>query len=122
MSNDKRKKEWILFKESSKTEKEQSRSCLLQRNFKSNKKAIDKKLIRKSNEKGEHKERASHLIPSDRVIRRENVKRVLKGKEVINKLLTITKKLIRKRQLEVYTDGSMINSKKGLDQTRLGAE
>ncbi|CAG8802942.1 27514_t:CDS:2, partial [Gigaspora margarita] len=34
-------------------QKEQSRGCLLQRNFKSNKKAIDKKLISKSNEKEE---------------------------------------------------------------------
>ncbi|CAG8764943.1 35181_t:CDS:2, partial [Gigaspora margarita] len=35
-------------------QKEQSRGCLLQRNFKNNKKAINKKLIGKSNEKGEH--------------------------------------------------------------------
>ncbi|CAG8856334.1 34903_t:CDS:2, partial [Gigaspora margarita] len=34
-------------------QKEQSRGCLLQKNFKSNKKAIDKKLVGKSNEKGE---------------------------------------------------------------------
>ncbi|CAG8790012.1 11049_t:CDS:2 [Gigaspora margarita] len=76
ISNDKRKKEWILFKESSKTEgcndeqKEQSRGCLLQKNFKNNKKAIDKKLI------GKNKKRTSRPIPSDRAIRRENIKKV----------------------------------------------
>ncbi|CAG8803514.1 16664_t:CDS:2, partial [Gigaspora margarita] len=97
VSNDKKKKEWILFKKSGKTkvgriskkrvknkikiehwnrdddkensiqegpklkrcqgcndeQKKQSRGCLLQRNFKSNKKAIIKKLIGKSNEKKE---------------------------------------------------------------------
>ncbi|CAG8856939.1 38959_t:CDS:1, partial [Gigaspora margarita] len=49
------------------------------------------------------------------------LKECIKDKEVIDELLTITRKLIRKRQLEVYTDGLMINSEKGLDQTRLEA-
>ncbi|CAG8846166.1 28906_t:CDS:2, partial [Gigaspora margarita] len=70
------------------------------RNFKSNKKAIDKKLIRKSNEKGERKKRANCLISSYRAIRRENIKRVHWGKEVIEELLAITRKLKGKKQLE----------------------
>ncbi|CAG8774252.1 26128_t:CDS:2, partial [Gigaspora margarita] len=126
VSNDKRKKEWILFKESGKTEgcndeqKEQSRGCLLQRNFKSNKKAIDKKLIRKSNKKGEHELlvpiKLFNFKPSINEVTTEQIKKELavsylaiepleermlkeciKGKKVIDELLTITRKLIRKR-------------------------
>ncbi|CAG8538029.1 20813_t:CDS:2 [Gigaspora margarita] len=164
MSNDKRKKEWILFKESVKTEvgriskkrvknkieiehwnrddnkensiqegpklkryqgcndeqKEQSRGRLLQRNFKSNKKAIDKKLISKSNEKGERellvpiklfnfklsineittkqlkKELAISYLAIEPLEERI-LKECIKDKEVIDELLTITRKLIRKR-------------------------
>ncbi|CAG8802914.1 26383_t:CDS:1, partial [Gigaspora margarita] len=167
MSNDKRKKEWILFKESGKTEvgriskkrvknkieieywnrddnkensiqegsklkryqdcndeqKEQSRGCLLQRNFKSNKKAIDKKLIGKSNEKGEREllvpiklfnfkpfinEVTTEQLKKEPVVsylaieplEERILRECIKGKEVIDELLTITRKLIRKRQLE----------------------
>ncbi|CAG8845765.1 13684_t:CDS:2, partial [Gigaspora margarita] len=148
VSNDKRKKEWILFKKSGKTEvgriskkrvknkieiehwnrdddKENSiqEGCFLQRNFKSNKKAIDKKLISKSNEK-EKREllvpiKLFNFKPSINEVTTEQLKKepavsylviepleerilkeCIKGKEVINELLTITRKLIRKRQLE----------------------
>ncbi|CAG8856830.1 6818_t:CDS:1, partial [Gigaspora margarita] len=125
-------------------QKEQSRGCLLQRNFKSNKKAIDKKLISKSNEKKKHELlvpiKLFNFKPSINEITTEQLKKELavsylvielleekilkeciKGKEVIDELLTITRKFIKKRRLEVYTDGLMINSEKGLNQTRLGA-
>ncbi|CAG8855554.1 46327_t:CDS:1, partial [Gigaspora margarita] len=125
-------------------QKEQSRGCLLQRNFKSNKKAIDKKLISKSNKKREHELlvpiKLFNFKPSINKVTTEQLKKepavsylaiepleerilkeYIKDKEVIDELLTITRKLIKKRRLEVYTDGSMINSEKGLDQTRLRA-
>ncbi|CAG8508121.1 21463_t:CDS:2 [Gigaspora margarita] len=63
MSNDKRKKEWILFKESGKTEvgrisKKRDKNKIKIEHWNRDddlyKKAIDKKLIRKSNKKVEH--------------------------------------------------------------------
>ncbi|CAG8494232.1 11483_t:CDS:2, partial [Gigaspora margarita] len=114
VSNDKRKKEWILFKESGKTEnkieiehwnrnddkensiqeglklkrcqgcndeqKEQSRGCLLQRNFKSNKKAINKKLIRKTTTEQIKKELAISYLAIEPLEERM-LKECIKGKE-----------------------------------------
>ncbi|CAG8806651.1 23184_t:CDS:2, partial [Gigaspora margarita] len=97
-------------------QKEQSRGCLFQRNFKSNKKAIDKKLIEKSNEKGERELlvliKLFNFKPSINEVTTEQIKKepavsylvielleermlkeCIKGKEVINELLTITRKL-----------------------------
>ncbi|CAG8855775.1 10016_t:CDS:2, partial [Gigaspora margarita] len=68
-------------------QKEQSRGCLFQRNFKSNKKAIDKKLIKKIK-----KELAiSYLVIEP--LEKRILKECIKNKEVIDELLTITRKL-----------------------------
>ncbi|CAG8823572.1 37145_t:CDS:2, partial [Gigaspora margarita] len=101
-------------------QKEQSRGCLLQRNFKSNRKAIDKKLIRKSNEKGERellvliklfnfklsinevtteqiKKKPAVSYLAIELLEEKMLKECIKGKEVIDELLTITRKLIKKK-------------------------
>ena len=101
-------------------QKKQSRGCLLQRNFKNNKKAIDKKLISKSNKKGERellvsiklfncklsinevtteqiKKKPAVLYLAIELLEERILKKCIKGKEVIDELLTITRKLIKKR-------------------------